>query len=156
MIKEPKPFIFPKYKTMKQFKPFDKVLAKVYNTWEARFFDRIDKMGRYQLTSGAVVGEKDILPFEGNEHLLGTNKEPEEEITLKEGERIVCSDTINRLLDGCGIIETLSKVCDSVIDDSEGCPWKYCIPYSQFKEKNTEHDILCVKNGKLIKYESVL
>ena len=139
---------------MKEFKPFEKVLAKVYNNiWEARFFNRIDINGRYQLTSGAVVEEKEILPFEGNEHLLGTNEEPEEEIILKEGERIICSDDIDKLLDGCGVIETLSKIGNYSIYDSEGTPWTYCIPFSQFKKKNTNHDILCVRNGKFVRYE---
>lgn len=139
---------------MKEFKPFDKVLARIYDTWEARFFNRIDITGKYQLTSGAIVREKDILPFEGNEHLLGTNNEPKEEIILKKGERIVCSDDINRLLNGYGVVETLSKVSNNVIDDSEDCPWKYFILYSKFKEeKNTKHDILCVLDGKIVRYE---
>lgn len=140
---------------MKEFKPFDKVLARVYNTWEARFFNRIDIAGKYQLTSGATVKEKDILPYEGNEHLLGTNKEPEKEITLKKGERIICSNSDDALLSGNGWITNFVEINkeDDLIVDVNIHEWVYCIPFSQFKEKNTKHDILCVLNGKLIRYE---
>lgn len=155
MIKEPKPFIFPKYKTMKQFKPYDKVLRKgLDGYWTIDMFSYLSKTKYYYCLSGSAVKEQHILSYEGNEYLLGTTNEPEEEIILlKEGERIVCSDYIDRLLNGHGLIETFSEVSGCGIYDSEDCPWDYCIPFSQFKEKNTKHDILCVRNNKLVRYE---
>lgn len=141
---------------MKEFKPFEKVLIKYQyeKTWQARFFSHIDERGNYNLTSGGIISSKDsIIPYKDNEYLLGTTNEPEEEIILEKGEKIVCSDSINKLLNSYGVVDSFSEVGDNIIYDSEGCPWNYCIPYSQFKEKNTEHDILCVQNGKLVRYE---
>lgn len=141
---------------MKEFKPYDKVLAKVYNNiWEARFFSHIDDHKRYHLTSGATVEEKNILLFEGNEHLLGTTNKPKEEITLKEGERIVCSDCVDFLLAGDGYINRFADIDknNDFLVDMLIQKWLYCIPFSQFKEKNTKHDILYVQKGKLVRYE---
>ena len=138
---------------MKEFKPFDKVLVRnSFGNWYPNLYSHYNCFSHKTITDH-YYKDKDIIPYEGNEHLLGTNKEPEERITLKKGERIICSDSISKLLNGYGVIDTFSRICDNVIDDSEGCPWKYCIPYSQFKEKNSEHDILYVQNGKLVRYE---
>lgn len=55
-----------------QFKPFEKVLVRDYDNdvWRASFFSHTrETLGRYA-TTGLVW--KQCIPYEGNEHLLGT------------------------------------------------------------------------------------
>lgn len=61
--------------TKSQFKPFDKVLVRDRDdrTWECSFFSRIDEEGSYRCIN---VGWKYCIPYEGNEHLLGTTNNP--------------------------------------------------------------------------------
>lgn len=58
-----------------QFKPFDKVLVRDYNDneWKCDFFSHIDEEGYY-----VCVGSwwMQCIPYEGNEHLLGTKTNP--------------------------------------------------------------------------------
>lgn len=68
----------PKY----EFKPFDKVLVKYHedDNWKASLFTRIitddqDEETKYECLNGTVVVY--CIPFEGNEHLLGTAENPE-------------------------------------------------------------------------------
>ena len=60
-----------------QFKPFDKVLVRDSESeeWECTFYSHFDSKGRYChiTTSGMYVM---CIPFEGNEHLVGTTKNP--------------------------------------------------------------------------------
>lgn len=60
-----------------QFKPFEKVLVRDNRNeaWRAAFFSYINEYKRYVTTSMAW---KYCIPYEGNEHLLGTNKDVEE------------------------------------------------------------------------------
>lgn len=59
-----------------QFKPFDKVLVRDIdeNEWECSLFSHIDEEGYY-----VCVGSwwMQCIPYEGNEHLLGTTNKPE-------------------------------------------------------------------------------
>ena len=58
-----------------QFKPFDKVLVRDIdeNEWECSLFSHIDEEGYY-----VCVGSwwMQCIPYEGNEHLLGTKTNP--------------------------------------------------------------------------------
>lgn len=59
-----------------QFKPFEKVLVRDYDNdvWRASFFSHTrETLGRYA-TAGLVW--KQCIPYEGNEHLLGTKDSP--------------------------------------------------------------------------------
>lgn len=60
-----------------QFKPFDKVLIKdeELDKWRCTFYSHFEPSGIYHhiTTSGAY---KMCIPFEGNEHLVGTTKNP--------------------------------------------------------------------------------
>lgn len=60
-----------------QFKPFDKVLVRDYNDneWVCDIFSHIDELDFYY-----CVGTRweQCIHYEGNEHLLGTTKKPEE------------------------------------------------------------------------------
>ena len=60
-----------------QFKPFDKVLVRDSKSekWECTFYSHFNSKGIYHhiTVSGAYIM---CIPFEGNEHLVGTTKNP--------------------------------------------------------------------------------
>jgi hypothetical protein len=60
-------------------KPYDKVLGRDNRNfmWEATFFSHIDEESRYPLRT-VSSGYKQLIPFKGNEHLLGKCGEPDE------------------------------------------------------------------------------
>lgn len=73
---EPVKVVEPKY----LFKPFDKVLVRddKYDAWKADFFSNYgesDECAPYVCVSDFFY--KLCIPYEGNEHLLGTNNNPE-------------------------------------------------------------------------------
>ena len=59
-----------------ELKPFDKVLVRDSKSdyWRATLFSHIDKNGCYYCV---WAGWTYCIPYEGNEHLLGTNKDVE-------------------------------------------------------------------------------
>lgn len=59
-----------------QFKPFDKVLVRDRDEqeWECNLFSHIDEEGLYYCVSSWWF---QCIPYEGNEHLLGTKSKPE-------------------------------------------------------------------------------
>lgn len=62
------------------FKPFDKVLTRDSDNgrWSCRWFSRYDKNQFLSfITTNSVYSQ--CIPFEGNEHLLGTTDMPSEE-----------------------------------------------------------------------------
>ena len=60
-----------------QFKPFDKVLVRDGDSdiWDCNIFNRIDEDGEYYCIDYECWEQ--CIPYEGNEHLLGTTNEPE-------------------------------------------------------------------------------
>ena len=60
-----------------QFKPFDKVLVRNGDSdiWDCNIFNRIDEDGEYYCIDCECWEQ--CIPYEGNEHLLGTTNEPE-------------------------------------------------------------------------------
>lgn len=69
-------FEVPGQETKPQFKPFDKVLVRDCDTetWGCNLFGYIDKDGDYMCVNGPW---SQCVPYEGNEHLLGTTNKPE-------------------------------------------------------------------------------
>ena len=60
------------------FKPFDKVLVRYGNgIWGATFFSRYDNKSAWAYVGVDCINWEQCIPYEGNEHLLGTNKSPE-------------------------------------------------------------------------------
>ena len=60
-----------------QFKPFDKVLVRDDDNelWATAFYShKID--GYYPYVTASSMGFKQCIPFEGNEHLVGTSNSP--------------------------------------------------------------------------------
>ena len=71
-------------KTKIEFKPFDKVLVRNTDTeeWFPGFFEKFDRTWNYpyhimNLRSMTDFSFKQCIPYEGNEHLLGTTKDVE-------------------------------------------------------------------------------
>lgn len=60
-----------------EFKPFDKVLVRDYNDneWKCDFFSNMNEHGYYNCINSWW---HQCIPYEGNEHLLGTTNKPEE------------------------------------------------------------------------------
>lgn len=58
-----------------QFKPFDKVLVRDLDTheWVCNFFSHIDEEGYYVCVGSWWL---QCIPYEGNEHLVGTTNKP--------------------------------------------------------------------------------
>lgn len=60
------------------FKPFDKVLVRYGNgIWGATFFSRCDNKSAWAYVCVDCINWEQCIPYEGNEHLLGTDKSPE-------------------------------------------------------------------------------
>ncbi len=59
-----------------QFKPFERVLVRDddIETWMCNFFSHLDEDGDCVSSNGHW---HQCIPYEGNEHLLGTNNDPE-------------------------------------------------------------------------------
>lgn len=71
-------FVVPDQGTKHQFKPFDKVLVRDGDDieWRCDFFSHLgDKEGVFICLT---TWWKQCIPYEGNEHLLGTTNNPEE------------------------------------------------------------------------------
>jgi hypothetical protein len=64
--------------TKHQFKPFDKVLVRDDDdtTWRCDFFSHLGDKGGVFIC--LTTWWKQCIPYEGNEHLLGTTNNPEE------------------------------------------------------------------------------
>ena len=66
-----------KKKQKSQFKPFDKVLVRDSESdkWRCAFYSHFEPNGIYHY--GTIIGMYAMcIPFEGNEHLVGTTKNP--------------------------------------------------------------------------------
>ena len=60
------------------FEPFDKVLVRCGNgIWGATFFSRCDNKSAWKYVGVDCINWEQCIPYEGNEHLLGTDKSPE-------------------------------------------------------------------------------
>ena len=60
------------------FKPFDKVLVRCGNgIWRATFFSCCDNKNAWAYVGVDCNNWEQCIPYEGNEHMLGTNNNPE-------------------------------------------------------------------------------
>lgn len=150
-------------KKYKKFQPFDKVLVRVSasNRWECSFYSYYDdEDNEYShRTFHYCIKDENILPYKGNEHLVGTTDEPEEEVELEEGEYVmVCDDRSIlpeewriRKYDGYG--NGGIKVFNNVSNDIGN--WYYAIRFKDFDPSNmeeTQKHILHIKYGKLVRF----
>ena len=147
----------------KKFKPFDRVIARMVHNeeWQCDLYSHQDPITKHHVTVGfAEVKEDNILPYEGNEHLVGTTDEPEERIQVKYWEWIMA-------LSGClekpsnepsdWYLEQFNHISgEENIETKRGCHYCYFIRFSDFNPNDmeeTKKHILCVKNGKIVRYK---
>lgn len=150
----------------KTFKPFDKVLVRHNNKWKIEFYSHYNaECNNHTVTAGTGIVDENILSYEGNEHLLGTTNEPEEEVKLEEGEWLYVSDAIAQPITDWrlsvfeetydGAFETYTTKKHLKITSELPLYWKYAIKFSDFNPNDmeeTKKHILCVENGKVVRY----
>lgn len=143
----------------KQFAPYDRVLVRDVNPyWSCDLYSHFNSDSEtHETTALRNVEDNDIIPYEGNEELIGTTEEPEEEIKLKEGEWIACSDKIERMQSGQCTMEIFGDIREGGFATKD-LDWIYtfCIRFSDFNPSDMEETrkhILCVKNGKVVRYK---
>lgn len=150
-------------KEHKTFKSFDKVIIRI------KYIDAdkwgIDLYSHYSNDYHVCIGmrnveDDDILPYEGNEHLVGTNGKPDEEVILEEGEYIMVADDPSTsqykwlLRRFAGMYESTERIAACASDDIAFF-WEYAIRLSDFNPNDMEETrkhILCVENGRIIRY----
>lgn len=95
----------------------------------------------------------DIIPFDGNEHLVGNYDAQEEEIVLEIGTKVMSMTD-----DGKWVLCVLDRVTTNGLYEelSDGSLYvmKYIVPFSKFNPNDmeaTNKEILTVRNGKLVK-----
>lgn len=139
----------------KQFKPFDRVLVRLTNRWICDLYSHYNNdKSCHVVISGTGIKDENILPYEGNEGLLGTTHEPDEEIELKHGEWIVLFDE-----DEMGyppfLVGQFTGLYKNKFNANDICEKELAIRFSDFNtnemEETTKH-ILCVENGRIIRY----
>ena len=147
----------------KQFKPFNRVLVRISkeSIWECDFYSYFRKNHEYpHRTLCHCFKDENILPYEGNEHLVGTTGEPEEEIELKEGEWLMVSNGTHanpskwELREYIGFQLTI-MVKNTDIVNALGF-YKFAIRFKDFNPddmEETSRHILCVRNGKIVRYK---
>lgn len=154
----------------KQFNAFDRVLTKNSNDkWRVDFYSHFDDESNshhtlcYQLYG---TPDKDILPYEGNEHLVGSDQEPDEEIKLEEGEWVAyIIGEVNYKRWAVGKFHSLDNPIAGErrfqmkpISEKAGlyCESERVVRFSDFNPNDmeeTKKHILCVKNGRIIRYK---
>lgn len=141
---------------MKQFKPFDKIIYRTTNEnpWIPSFYQCIIGDFHFVLDREHGLSDENIFPYEGNEHLIGTINEPEEEIILKKGDLILAHDDLTAIREGLGCIRKFKKINNNLIMLTSDACYTYCLPMSKYNSENLEETakwVLMVKNGKLVK-----
>lgn len=151
----------------KFFHPFDQVLARDgEDKWQIDFYSHWNEEQNLHVTLaygyGLRIEDKDILPYEGNEHLLATSDDPEEEIELKEGEWLMICDKIEEKPDEWMLRYFLwvseDKICTQSVRFAypDPCAYNYAIRFSDFNPDDLEETmkhILCVRDGKIVRYK---
>ena len=148
----------------KQFKPFDKVIFRPKDEsymWICGLFSNYDGKGANIIGNEDVLpfDEYDILPYEGNENLAGTTDEPEDAIMLEEGEWLIVYDLLDSVGKTSAItrFKKIEKICgQKQFIANDGTWWLFAIRFSDFNPNDmeeTKKHILCVKNGKVVRYK---
>ena len=150
----------------KKFKPFEKVLVRSLANpkWSCDLYSHYNvEESTHDTVCFRTIKDENLLPYEGNEHLVGTSDEPEEEVMLEKGEWIMCSMIWHELIRGyCHSRKfvrtgTSQFICSEDTEDGKVehiC--NYAIRFKEFDPSNmeeTQKHILCVKNGIVIRYK---
>ena len=143
----------------KKFKPFQKVIIKslIDEYWSCDLYSHLVKdTGLHETINRTGLKDNDILPYEGNEELVGTTDKPEQEIRLEKGEWIFVADEIKYFLDSRFSIRIFKEITNNVFV-TNAYNYQYAIRFSDFNPNDmeeTSRHILCVKNGKIIRYKN--
>lgn len=151
----------------KKFKPFDRVLVKGLpgERWNPDLYSFYDDIKNLHWSIGCGwSSDENILPYEGNEELVGTTDSPEEEVRLEIGEIIIAIDKEDYECGfSDGVIGKTIKFKNKLFERNG--KWGFSVPggchslairFSDFNPddmEETKKHILCVKNGKIIKYK---
>lgn len=118
-----------------EFKPFDKIifrqLNKSYsNVWQCGFYSHNDN-GIDVLASNQYLRKEifEILPFKGNEHLVGTSNNPND-LLVKLGDLCVFTHDFSNFKTECVI--SIIKSFDQFTFGAALYHWRYCIPYENY------------------------
>lgn len=152
----------------KKFNAFDKVIVREDNNskWICDFYSHNDNWTKecWCLGIRKWIGIDNILPYEGNEHLVGSADSPDEEVRLEEGELIIAIDKEDYKCGfSDGLIGKVVKFKNRFIEVNG--KWGFSIAggcnslairfkdFDPFNMEETRKHILCVKNGKIIRYK---
>lgn len=145
----------------KKFEPFEKVIIKrknescgVVRLWTCAEFSHYN--GNFISLAGGYEYDLDmfdVLPFEGNAHLVGTSDMPDEEVKLIYGNLIFASSDENRPPQNWTYTQ-YHGIGDCRIKGKGACVYLFCVPFEKFNPndmKETRKHILTAINGKLVK-----
>ena len=144
----------------KKFEPFERILVKgkgEEHFWYCAIFSH--ETDTFVFTIGENSHYKknyDFIHFAGNEHLVGTSEMPYEEVELKEGELVFAFDGIDSFEDCMMVLRKFAGIYEDTIIAGNNFYWEYCIPFSKFNPNDmeeTKKHILCVKNGKIVRWK---
>lgn len=140
----------------KTFKTFDKVLVRDGGVWTPDIYSyyRTD-INRHWCLGFGWLNEGQILPYEGNEELVGTNQELEEQVQVKYWEWIMTSNTCSND-PSAWYLEQCANIKENLIETKNCHYYHYFIKFSDFNPNDMEETrkhILCVKNGKIVRYK---
>ena len=147
----------------KEFKTFDKVLVRGSKSapWEIDFYSHFDNdANRHETVCRYCRNEENLLPYEGNEHLVGTTDEPEKQVQIKYWEWIMglngCLDEPSNDPSDWNLEQINYISGEENIETKRGHLYCYFIRFSDFNPNDmeeTKKHILCVKNGRVVKYK---
>ena len=146
----------------KQYKPFDRILVREGGEWTPDIYSYYNEnKNKHWCLSFGWLEEDQILPYEGNEHLVGTTDEPEEEIKLEEEEWLMVSSSDDFLPCDWQLYKFvgLDESDDYLLANKyvwRPSKWEYAIRFSDFNPNDweeTKKHILCVKNGKVVRHK---
>ncbi len=115
-----------------KFEPFQKVLVRIGDTWHGDFFSHMDEEG-YTLIGGGVLNSENLLPYEGNEHLLGTTDSPKPQWKPKGGDLVAVSDSGKEWFAQVFVKHEKGReegeyITSDVHDCTQPSFWEYCEP----------------------------
>ena len=155
--------------TNKKFKCKDEVIYRSPDSeWYYGIFSHYQSQGlcfKRAIINGNHYDLKtiEILPYEGNEHLVGTDLPAEEEIRLEEGEWVMYAFgglvSIYPLDYNLGKFIKINEGDNNItIQDSDAVRGiSKFIRFSDFNPNDmeeTSRHILCVKGGKVVRYKN--
>ena len=118
---------------MQKFEPDQLVLVQYGNggPWRLRRYSFLDG-DEHEMQDGSVWDDEHILPYSGNEHLLGTTNSPEHKWEPKPGELVAVKDMFDKSWRSrvfVKIDEDDKYQCFCAHDDNDGyASWDLCEP----------------------------